>query len=404
MLLILTCLALGVTYSGVAAQSTDTDSVQVYAVGQDLRLRPGVGGDIQFEISGSVTSPGACMGSTLCNVPTRMDNAERSIRAANVSTSSISSLISSQISSLRYNVTLPSAHSTLLSSQQSSIDAQSTVASGLNVTINSLSTMQTRISSLQTALNTTLQNHSALLANQSRLIATLSSSVSTLTAQQNQVCSGVLTVPNSTITYPIERIPGSVAYVNCLATHGIIGTPVVHCLRNGSWEVTGVSCVEIFCRTQSLGNVLTPGVPDGASNIQFIDRSTCATQAGTVFNVTLLLARVPNPGNRKKFLLFRRPPDTRTGIYTIANEQQISLPSATAGTNETVEMSPPWPVQVGDCIGWRHVSNGIVHYVGGGNDVAWLYGNQPTGTFDTFAWSGGPRTYSYYVGFVPDTC
>merc|ERR1740138_1475412 len=146
------------------------------------------------------------------------------------------------------------------------------------------------------------------------------------------------------------------------------------------------------------GNDLTArAAPDGATNIEFVDRGAGA------FNVEGVLSAVrfyvQAAGN--KGLRFRVYRPAGGGFSLVGQTEAIEVPQA--GVIQEVSFAEPVEYAAGDFIGWAHDGNGNIPFDNGGGRVSWEYSkNTAVGVTRGFG-SGGGRTYSYEVTTSPKT-
>merc|ERR1719281_994618 len=134
--------------------------------------------------------------------------------------------------------------------------------------------------------------------------------------------------------------------------------------------------------------------PDGATNIEFVDRGAGPFDAdGILSGAQFFVQRTGNLGLR--FRIYR--PDGN-GFSLVGQTEAISMP---AGGVQEVTFAEPVQFAAGDYIGWGHDGNGNIPFDGNGGRVSWEYNkNNAVGVSRGFG-SGGARTYSYEVSTKP---
>merc|ERR1719157_236916 len=131
--------------------------------------------------------------------------------------------------------------------------------------------------------------------------------------------------------------------------------------------------------------------PDGASQIEFVDRGAGAFEAaGKLASVRFFVARAGNKGLR--FRVYR--PDG-AGFMYIGQTEEINVP--TANVVQEYTFNDQIPFLAGDYIGWSHTGNGNIPYDNSGSSASWNFGITNTGCGSIGFGSGGARTYSYMI-------
>jgi hypothetical protein len=156
-----------------------------------------------------------------------------------------------------------------------------------------------------------------------------------------------------------------------------------------------VTCIQqsIEANTEfdKVGNeIVNRAHPDGASNIQFVDKDSVFLGVGKVVQWDIFTGRE----GAQRVQVWRPVTDGADNTFQLICENLISAPSPHVDLSFMLPESEHCFFQLGDVIGWYHTAQGVTDYDNAGHDVHWHYGDHPgiggQVTFD----GGGARTYS----------
>ena len=161
-------------------------------------------------------------------------------------------------------------------------------------------------------------------------------------------------------------------------------------IKNRSQQIGGADSGP---QTATIGSttLTSPGGPDGASNIQFIDLNSQIKKAGKITGWSANMGRVG-----VTLLQVYRLSNAQNSTYSLIGEYQYNF-TKTGVTSVTIPSGFYIDVSVGDYIGWRYPEQGTINFINNSGNVKWLYGNSPgIGKLLSFT-VGGPRTYGYSI-------
>merc|ERR1719446_382738 len=131
--------------------------------------------------------------------------------------------------------------------------------------------------------------------------------------------------------------------------------------------------------------------PDGATNIEFVDRGAGAFAEDGILSSASFYVQTSGA----KGLRFRIYRPAGGGFSLVGQTEAFDIGGA--GAVQTVNFAETVEFLAGDYVGWGHDGAGNIPFDNGGGRVSWEYNkNTALGVTRGFG-AGGARTYSYEV-------